>query len=368
MKIGRNGMKISSIALLLLITTARGQVIQLPDSLVAQGTTIEVVKSGVAFTEGPAVWSDGTLYFNELDKFNTWKVTAGGASSVIRSNNNRSNGMIFDNNGNLLVCEQARIARMTVSNGQTVTVADKCNNAALGEPNDLALDSAGGLYFTCPVWQQFTGKIYYLPPGAASGAVQLVDQGLNNPNGIECISERGLLFVAMTLDNRIVRYSSVNSGKFGGKTNFVSVFHPDGFEIDFHYNFWVVSHDSAAVVVFNWQGVRLGQIKLNETRAENCSFGWGDNSYLYIACRENVYKIKTRMKGRKGNLPVLLKSPLRLNHGETYPLSSLRPASVVNDPSFFTIGVGRSGNIINLTGKIIRKKAYAVAGSGADLH
>src|SRR5262249_23762887 len=93
--------------------------------LVAPGTRVERVASGFVFTEGPVLQPGrGDLLFSDTpaDRRHRWREDAG--ASVDREPNNKANGMTYDADLNLIVCEHetSRVVR-ELPDGTRETIA-----------------------------------------------------------------------------------------------------------------------------------------------------------------------------------------------------------------------------------------------------
>jgi len=105
-------------------------------------------------TEGP-VWDGSGLLYNECSAHTTFrwdpKLTE---SSVWRENTGAANGMTFDRQGQLFVCEgdAHRVTKVNLEdpNLSPSIVSDTFAGRTLNSPNDLAVDSLGRVFFTDP--------------------------------------------------------------------------------------------------------------------------------------------------------------------------------------------------------------------------
>src|SRR6185369_11644700 len=103
-----------------------------------------------------------------------------------------SNGLAFDPQGRLTICEHGnrRVTRLE-KDGKLTVLADRYEGKRLNSPNDLVYRSDGTLYFTDPPFglpKFFDDVRKELPfSGVYSlkdGKLQLVSKGLTGPNGI----------------------------------------------------------------------------------------------------------------------------------------------------------------------------------------
>lgn len=76
------------------------------DSLgvVAKGAELVQVSDQFIFTEGPAVNKNGDVFFTDQPNNKIWKYNTQGVLSVFMEDAGRSNGLYFDQKGNLIAC------------------------------------------------------------------------------------------------------------------------------------------------------------------------------------------------------------------------------------------------------------------------
>ncbi len=122
--------------------------------LVAKGAQLKLVAEDYEFTEGPAVDRNGDVYFTDQpnDRILKWDASNNSVSEYL-SPAGRSNGLFFDNDGNLLSCadEKNELWRIDSKKNITVLISD-FEGKKLNGPNDLWVDAKGGIYFTDPFY------------------------------------------------------------------------------------------------------------------------------------------------------------------------------------------------------------------------
>ena len=101
------------------------------------------------------MWDGSGLLYNECYANTTFRWDPKtGESSVWRENTGQANGMTFDRQGQLFVCEgdAHRITKVDTENpgAEPVVISDAFGGETLNWPNDLAVDSQGRVYFTDP--------------------------------------------------------------------------------------------------------------------------------------------------------------------------------------------------------------------------
>src|SRR3954451_13954133 len=116
------------------------------------------VATTVAFTEGPAQGPDGLIYFTDVTNNRILRFNPKTRShEVFRGDSNRTNGLIFDNEGRLIACEssgpernQPQLTRTDMKTGKTEVLASGFEGKQFNGPNDVTVDAKGRLYFTDP--------------------------------------------------------------------------------------------------------------------------------------------------------------------------------------------------------------------------
>src|SRR5262245_59977776 len=119
--------------------------------VLAPGAVPELVQEGFVFTEGRVGTADGGLYFSDIRVSKTFYLDAGGKIALVRENTNGANGLALAREGELLFAEGdgKRISRRN-KDGSITTVTEGPPGVPLLAPNDLIVDSKGGIYFTDP--------------------------------------------------------------------------------------------------------------------------------------------------------------------------------------------------------------------------
>lgn len=267
------------------------------EGLVAEGAKIEKAATGYKFTEGPAADADGNVWFTDIPNDRIIKFDAeSGKAEVAREKTGRANGLMFDPEGRLLMCEGGN-RRLTRNDGYGVTVlADAYDGKNLNSPNDLCIDARGGVYFTDPRYgkrddlEQDKEAVYYIPPGG--GKIVRVADDLVRPNGIICTSDR--LYIADHGDQKVWAYGMNADGSLKDKKLFCEVA-SDGFTLDEKGNLYTTT--GKGVEIFSPEGKPVGAIQVPEQPA-NCTFGGKDRKTLYITARTSLYRIRMVVRGR----------------------------------------------------------------------
>ena len=155
--------------------------------VVAAGTKIELVKTGLGRTEGPVAMQDGSMLVSSTNSI--LKVDLSDNVSTFIENSNETNAMGWDRQGRLISVQRGRgneKVGVLYPPEQVTTLADKYQGQPFNSLNDLALDKRGGIYFTD------TQGIYYLPPG---GSVTKIIDEVPSPNGVILSPDEKTLYV-----------------------------------------------------------------------------------------------------------------------------------------------------------------------------
>ncbi len=149
-------------------------------TVVGDTVAIEQIATGFLFTEGP-LWHarEKYLLFSDMPGDHMRKWTARGGVTTFRKPCAQSNGLTWDRQGRLLVCEHAtsKVTR-TEADGSSTVIASHHDGKELNSPNDIVVKSDGGIYFSGPdlrpqrVLRQSAPAAARLPrrlPGRAGG-------------------------------------------------------------------------------------------------------------------------------------------------------------------------------------------------------
>ncbi len=266
-------------------------------SVVAPGAKVEKLAGGFSFTEGPTVDVHGNIYFTDIfnNRIHIW--SPDGKLSTFRENSGGANGLFFDKNGNLFICEGGRRQVVSIDpQGKTTILADKYNGKRLNRPNDLWVDLKGGVYFSDPfygkdyVMEQDGQHVYYITPDRDK--IIRVIEDMVQPNGLIGTADGKTLYVADPGRRKTFVYSVNEDGTLADKKLFVAR-GSDGMTIDNQGNIYLTTR---AVLVFNSAGERIDIIRLPEQPSNLC-FGGSDKQTLYITARTSIYSLKMQVKG-----------------------------------------------------------------------
>ncbi|MDD5261621.1 MAG: SMP-30/gluconolactonase/LRE family protein [Methylacidiphilales bacterium] len=270
--------------------------------LIQPGAEIRYLAGGFRFAEGPACDSGGNLYFSDIPNNRIYIWTLNGDLKLYREKSNAANGLYFDSDGSLLVCEGAgrRLIRDNL-NGQLTPLADSYEGKKLNSPNDLWVDPAGGIYFSDPRYgktddlEQDGMHVYYLPK---DGKLRRVTDDLIKPNGLAGTPDGKKLYISDEGAKRVWVYTIVRGGNLRNKRLFAEQ-DCDGMTLDDNGNVYMAGKK---VAIYSPEGVLLECIQFPE-QPSNVTFGGKNHKTLFVTARTSLYSIDLQVSGAYKALP-----------------------------------------------------------------
>lgn len=293
-----------SISLLMIVTTScKAQNVQ-NTTIIANGAQLTLVADGFEFTEGPAADKMGNVYFTDQpnDRILKWNAVDNTVSDFMKPSG-RSNGLYFDNKGNLLAAadEKNEIWSIDVDKKVSVLVTD-FDGKKFNGPNDLWVDGKGGIYFTDPYYQrpwwkhqepqQKSKRVYYLAPKSKTPII-VADDNFDQPNGIIGTADGKTLYVADEAGKKTYSYTIGKKGTLSNKKLFTNM-GSDGMTIDHLGNVYLTGK---GVTVFNKKGEQIEHIAVPEDWTANVTFGGLNQKTLFITAMDSVYTLEMAVHG-----------------------------------------------------------------------
>lgn len=268
------------------------------DSIIAPGEDVRKLADGFGFTEGPAVDSNGDVYFvdDPNRKIHRWSIAEQKVLPFIEDSQH-ANGTYFDKSGNLIACEGGTGSIVAYDRqGHRTVIADTFDGKRFNKPNDLWIDPKGGIYFTDPVYGkdykvvQDGEHVYYIYPDKKK--VVRVANDFVRPNGLVGTPDGKRLYITDQAAGKVWKYDIREDGTLENKKLFAEV-GVDGMTIDMLGNVYITAKE---VFVFDSQGREIERIKVPEVPANVC-FGGADGKTLFITARKGLYCIRMNVRG-----------------------------------------------------------------------
>jgi gluconolactonase len=269
--------------------------------------SVELIASGLVFTEGPLELGDGSLLFEDVKASKTYRLNPDGSLDLLRDNTRGANGQTFGADGSIYFCEQdgRRISKMNSDGSNVQTVVETWQGGHLNSPNDIVGRGVNRwLYFTDPPYGvpaadrtlHFQG-VYGLDP---QHNLHLILDDFEKPNGLAFSPDEKTLYVCdtaryhvrafdMDSQGKVVAgsgrvFSRQDPGKNGG---------PDGMKVDADGRVYVAV--ALGVWVYEPDGKLLGILDLPE-RPSNLAWR-NDGKTLAITAVDKVYQVRFNIEG-----------------------------------------------------------------------
>jgi gluconolactonase len=282
--------------------------------LVDEHAPVRQLGSGFTFTEGP-IWHprDGYLLFSDMPGDVRRRWDRAGVREVARPSN-KGNGLTYDADLNLLVCEHATscVARIR-PDGTREVIASHYEGRELNSPNDLCVKSDGTIWFSDPWYGRmpvygverprelgFQG-VYRVRPGEEPTLV--VDRYLfTMPNGLCFSPDERRLYVNDTEQANIRVFDVGEGNRLGNGRIFASGLKdtlkpgvPDGMKCDALGNVWVTA--PGGLWVYAADGTLLGKVSIPELPA-NLHWGGPDWRTLFVTASTSLYAVDVKVGPR----------------------------------------------------------------------
>jgi gluconolactonase len=244
------------------------------------------------------VWVGDSLLFSEIagnnaSQINRFTPGSGVQRGVFPSTG--SNGLALDAAGDLLLAahDVGGISRLDLPGGTITRGTQTFNGMRFNSPNDLVLRADGNLYFSDPDFQSPSGRIqgatrvYRIAPaqGGQAGAISVVDDSIEQPNGVTLSPDGNTLYVS---GGSVLRSYALDAAGAPTpiKTFQQSLQVPDGMAMDCAGNIYAVENSARRIRVFSADGTLLGTIGpqgFDNQGLTNLAFGGPNRTTLFIS-------------------------------------------------------------------------------------
>ena len=274
--------------------------------------------------EGPAWHPELGLFTSGEGNIN--RRDRNGKTSVYRENAG-SNGLMFDREGWLIICEPVlrRVTRLD-KNGQLTVLADRFEGKRFNQPNDVTMDSKGRIYFSDPRYGDRTGMELLDKNGKPVEGVyridldgrvtRIIEHEADRPNGLVVTHDDKFLFVADNNNDtvggarKLWRFDLKADGNVDHASrklvhDWGTTRGPDGMKLDALGRLYVAGglnkpnppfetadKPTAGIYVFSPDGQLLEFIPIPRDETTNCAFGGDDLKTLYVTAGGTLWSIR----------------------------------------------------------------------------
>jgi gluconolactonase len=269
--------------------------------------TIEKLDDNCQFAEGPVWHKEGCYLFSDIPANAVYKIVPGQPKELYIPNSGGrlreagnlseqvgSNGLAYDSNGNLYLCQHGggSIAKYTA--GEASVFIGGYQGKPFNSPNDIVIHSDGTVYFSDPPYglkeQQLNKTI-----GQDQAAFYACREGrlvpfcneYRYPNGL-CLSpdETGLYVgSSKPFERFILEFDTATLER----KRIVAAENCDGIKCDRRGNLFLCTKEG--IIIMDTAGKRLAKIEL-ETAPANCCWGGEDGNDLFITARQHLFLIR----------------------------------------------------------------------------
>ena len=277
-------------------------------------------------TEGP-VWDGSGLIFSHIPSSRIYRFDPStNRSKLYRDQTNHANGLALGSDGRLYACEGGARRVVMYDGEDTVVLANDFEGSKFNIPNDLAIDSAGRIWFTDPYYQGAGGPwsldesnreldyqaVYRIDSNKEGFSTARVISDTTKPNGILFSSDFTEVYIAQSSyqpeEKRELRAYPVNEDDTVGEFKVLHDFGPhrgiDGMVLDVEGNIIAAagfneSGPGPIVYVFSPNGEIIEEHPVPFDRPTNCTFGGADLSTLYVTNSDGyLLRALTQRQGR----------------------------------------------------------------------
>jgi gluconolactonase len=243
-----------------------------------------------------------------------------------------TNGLLFDRQGRLVMCEPRRrcVSRLEADGKRTV-LAERYGGQRFNQPNDLTIDSQDRIYFSDPCYGDRSrmemldeqGRkvegVYRIDPDGT--LTRIIGRELDRPNGLIVTPDDRYLFVADNNNDtvggarKLWRFDLQKDGTVSLATktliyDWKETRGPDGMKLDSKGRLFVAaglnrqnapfetqSQPTAGIYVFSPGGKLAEFIPIPRDECTNCAFGGGDLKTLFVTAGGTLWSVSVREPG-----------------------------------------------------------------------
>lgn len=244
-----------------------------------------------------------------------------------------SNGLIFDRQGRLVVCQSAsrRVVRIE-PDGNVTVLAERYEGKRFNNSNDVTIDSRDRIYFSDPRYGDRSDMeivdaagrkvegVYRIDPDGR--LTRVITREVDRPNGLVITPDDRFLFVADNNNNtqggarKLWRFDLRPDGTIDPASqkliyDWKTTRGPDGMKLDSQGRLFVAAginkpnppyetaeQPTAGVYVFSPAGKLLEFIPIPRDETTNCAFGDDDLKTLFVTAGGSLWSVRVTTAGQ----------------------------------------------------------------------
>jgi len=252
------------------------------------------------FMEGASLDPSGGLWVVDVIGDRILNITDSGQCVVKGKTGGTPNGSRFNKAGRLFITDaKLGLISLDPATSKVTVVADKYEGTSLASANDLAIDEAGGIYFTVPGGSNLlnpVGRVFYLEPDYKT--LRLVTDKIAFPNGIAIAAGGQTILVAEFAAKRVLSLPALTA-KGGFPLSYVYArtrggVGPDGITVDGKGRLITANLGTGEALVFASDGRPLGAIQLPEDAGRNLTnlIVRGHDLYMTESGKGEIWRVR----------------------------------------------------------------------------
>lgn len=280
------------------------------DSLIAQGAELETISTEFQLADGPT-WDGSSLWFPDVKGEKLYRYAPKNGKLTVAVEAIGRISASFYSHGKLFLSDNGASGIARLQGDQKVSIAGQASG---NKPNDLVVDSHGGIYYTLTR----TGQVIYID---TDGKQHVAAEGITTPNGIILSPDNRTLYVSAAAPKEIWAYPIKSPGKTG-PGSILAVMDDgdakaaDGMAMDRAGNIYCAGPTD--IWIWSPSGELLEKIRTPE-RPINCTFGDSDMRSLYITGFGGLHRIRMTVSGLSPEPP-----------SQASTVSPTRPSTFIN--------------------------------------